>query len=116
MKPHFGCPVKATANVMAGKWKVLILWQLSFASRRFAEIRKLLPGVSEKVLTAQLRDLERDGVISRTSSTTNPPQVTYSLTPAGNELVTVMEAMCDWGTRNLGVAPNLPRHSSISAV
>ncbi len=65
MKDYFGCPVKATSNVMAGKWKVLIVWHLSFGSRRFAEIRDLLPGVSEKVLTSQLRELEHDGVIRR---------------------------------------------------
>ena len=60
MKNHFGCPVQATSNVFAGKWKVLIVWHLGFGSRRFAEIRDLLPGVSEKVLAAQLRELEHD--------------------------------------------------------
>jgi DNA-binding HxlR family transcriptional regulator len=56
MKDNFGCPVQGTANVIAGKWKVLIVWHLSFGSRRFAEIRDWLPGVSEKVLTAQLKE------------------------------------------------------------
>ena len=55
MKNHFGCPVQATSHVLAGKWKVLIVWHLSFASHRFAELRDLLPGIIEKVLTAQLR-------------------------------------------------------------
>jgi DNA-binding HxlR family transcriptional regulator len=109
MKNHFGCPVQATSNVMAGKWKVLIVWHLSFGSRRFAEIRDLLPGVSEKVLAAQLRELERDKVIKRLSAETVPPRVDYSLSDAGQELVPVMEAMCSWGTKHLGVAPNLPR-------
>ena len=63
MKNHFGCPVQATSNVFSGKWKVLIVWQLSFGSRRFAQLRDILPGVSEKVLTAQLRALEADGVV-----------------------------------------------------
>lgn len=110
MKDHFGCPVQATSNVFAGKWKVLIVWHLSFGSRRFAEIRDLLPGVTEKVLTSQLRELERDGVISRRSTQTVPPHVDYSLTDAGNELIPVMEAMCSWGTKHLGVPPNLPRN------
>lgn len=110
MKDHFGCPVQATSNVFAGKWKVLIVWHLSFGSRRFAEIRDLLPGVTEKVLTSQLRELERDGVINRRSAQTVPPHVDYSLTDAGNELIPVMEAMCSWGTRHLGVQPNLPRN------
>jgi DNA-binding HxlR family transcriptional regulator len=109
MKDHFGCPVQATSNVFAGKWKVLIVWHLSFGSRRFAEIRDLLPGVTEKVLTSQLRELERDGVINRRCAQTVPPHVDYSLTDAGNELIPVMEAMCSWGTKHLGVPPNLPR-------
>ena len=83
MKRHFGCPVQATSNVLAGKWKVLIVWHLSFGPRRFAEIRNLLPGVSEKVLTAQLRDLERDKVIKRLSANTVPPRVDYTLSDAG---------------------------------
>lgn len=61
MKTNFGCPVQGTINVLSGKWKVLVVWHLGFMPRRFAEMRKLLPGVSEKVLTAQLRQLEKDG-------------------------------------------------------
>jgi DNA-binding HxlR family transcriptional regulator len=112
MKNHFGCPVQATSNVLAGKWKVLIVWHLSFATKRFAEIRDLLPGVSEKVLAAQLRELERDGVIKRLSAGTVPPRVDYTLTPAGDELIPVMEAMCGWATKHLGVAPTIPRTGS----
>lgn len=115
MKNHFGCPVQATSNVLAGKWKVLIVWHLSFGSRRFAEIRDLLPGVSEKVLTAQLRQLERDGVIKRQSAKTVPPRVDYRLSDAGNDLIPVMEAMCGWGTKHLGVPPSLPRIGAKSA-
>ena len=111
MKKHFGCPVQATSNAMAGKWKVLILWHLSLSSRRFSELRNLLPGVSEKVLTAQLRELERDGIVTRISADTVPPRVDYQLGPAGEELVPIMQAMCDWGSRHLGVAPTLPKPS-----
>jgi hypothetical protein len=64
MKPHRGCPVQATINALSGKWKVQAVWRLSFGPLRFAELRNLLQGVSEKVLTAQLRELERDGVVS----------------------------------------------------
>jgi DNA-binding HxlR family transcriptional regulator len=109
MKKHFGCPVQATSNVLAGKWKILIVWHLSFGQRRFAEIRDLLPGVSEKVLTAQLRDLERDGIIRRIAAEIMPRRVDYMLSDAGEELVPVMEAMCSWGTRHLGIEPNLGR-------
>jgi DNA-binding HxlR family transcriptional regulator len=76
--------------------------------RRFAELRDLLPGVSEKVLTAQLRQLEKDGVIQRKIKSSVPPQVTYYLTKAGEDLITLMADMCHWGTRHLGIPPNLP--------
>jgi len=115
MKNHFGCPVQATSNVIAGKWKVLIVWHLSFGSHRFAEIRDLLPGVSEKVLTAQLRELERDGVLRRLVTETVPPRVDYMLSDAGSELIPVMEAMCGWGTKHLGVPPSIPRMAAKSA-
>ena len=107
MKDNFGCPVQATANVMAGKWKVMIVWHLSFGTRRFAEIRDFLPGVSEKVLTAQLRELQHDGVIERMVTPTVPPRVDYRLTdPRGKELVAVMETMCAWSMKHLGITPN----------
>ncbi len=76
MKNHFGCPVQGTINVLSGKWKVLVVWHLGFQPRRFAELRDLLPGVSEKVLAAQLRELEKDGVIQRKIKSSVPPQVT----------------------------------------
>jgi DNA-binding HxlR family transcriptional regulator len=109
MKDHYGCPVKATSNVIAGKWKVLIVWHLSFGSRRFAELRNLLPGVSEKVLAAQLRQLEQDGVVRRIDARTSPPRVDYMLTESGKDLIPLMQAMCDWGSRHFGLTPNLPR-------
>jgi DNA-binding HxlR family transcriptional regulator len=109
MKSNFGCPVQGTANVISGKWKVLIVWHLSFSSRRFAQLRDMLPGVSEKVLTAQLKELEHDGVIRRLATKTAPPQVTYVLSDAGNELISVMEAMCAWGIKHLGIPPRWPR-------
>jgi DNA-binding HxlR family transcriptional regulator len=113
MKDHFGCPIQATSNVLAGKWKVLIVWHLSFRPRRFAGIRDMLEGVSEKVLAAQLRQLERDGIVNRLVSQDIPPHVQYSLTPAGEELVPVMESMCGWGVKHLGVAPKWPREAPV---
>jgi DNA-binding HxlR family transcriptional regulator len=108
MKEHFGCPVQATANTIAGKWKVLIVWNLSFRPRRFSELRALLPGVSEKVLTSQLRELARDFIVKRHDTGQIPPRVDYSLTPAGKELIAIMEAMCLWGSEHLGVPSTLP--------
>jgi len=103
MKEHFGCPVQATSNVLSGKWKVLIVWKLSSSSHRFAELRDRLPGVSEKVLTSQLRELERDGIVRRIVTASVPPRVDYMLAPAGKELAPIMKAMCDWATKHLGV-------------
>jgi DNA-binding HxlR family transcriptional regulator len=113
-KPYFGCPIKATTDTLAGKWKVLIVWHLSFGTRRFAELRDLLPGVSEKVLTEQLRQLETDGIVSRTAAGTAQPRVEYALTAAGAELIPIMEKMCAWAASHLGVLPNLPRPVAVA--
>jgi len=108
MKDHHGCPVQGTINVLSGKWKVLVVWHLGFGPRRFAELRNLIRGISEKVLTAQLRELESDGVVRRRVKASNPPQVTYFLSKAGDELIPMMSELCHWGTRHLGIPPNLP--------
>jgi DNA-binding HxlR family transcriptional regulator len=110
VKNHYGCPVQGTINVVSGKWKVIAIWHLGFGPRRFAELRKLLPGISEKVLTSQLRQLETDGIVHRQVTPASPPQVTYSLTGAGEELIEPMSVLCSWGTRHLGIASNLPRN------
>jgi DNA-binding HxlR family transcriptional regulator len=116
MKEHYGCPVQATSNVISGKWKVLLLWHLSFRAYRFSELRELLTGVSEKVLTAQLRELEGDGLVVRTSAETVPPRVDYRLSVAGEELIPVMERMCQWAQAHLGVCPTFrPRGDEAEA-
>ena len=109
MKDHHGCPVQASINVLSGKWKVQILWHLSFGPRRFAQIRRKIPKISDKVLTAQLRQLESDGVIARQASASVPPQVSYSLNREGEKLVPLMESLCAWGSAHFGIKPNLPR-------
>jgi DNA-binding HxlR family transcriptional regulator len=110
VKNHFGCPVQGTINVVSGKWKVLAIWHLGFSAKRFAELRKLLPGISEKVLTAQLRQLEADGIVQRKVTHASPPRVTYSLSRAGEQLIKPLSALCAWGTQHLGIPPNLPRY------
>jgi DNA-binding HxlR family transcriptional regulator len=109
MKDAHGCPVQATINVLSGKWKVQILWHLSFATTRFAQLRNKLKGISEKVLTDQLRQLESDAVIERSVIDSVPPAVTYSLSKQGQKLVPVMEELCDWGCDHFDTKPNLPR-------
>jgi DNA-binding HxlR family transcriptional regulator len=116
MKAHHGCPIQATSNAISGKWKVRILWHLSFQAYRFSELRELLHGVSEKVLTAQLRELESDGLVLRRSAHTVPPRVEYRLSPAGEDLIPIMERMCEWAGVHLGVLPNLrPRQGERAA-
>lgn len=108
MKKHFGCPVQATTNALAGKWKVQIVWHLAYGPLRFGELRRRLAKVSEKVLTAQLRELEAEHIVARAASGTLPLQVTYSLNSAGVELLPALEMLCSWGTRHLGVPSQLP--------
>ena len=115
MKGNFLCPVRATANVFAAKWKVEIVWHLSYEPKRFGELRRMLEGVSEKVLTAQLRELESDGVVARSVVGVAPSQVTYRLTAAGDELLPAMELMCGWGKTYLGVEPTLPPRPALVA-
>jgi DNA-binding HxlR family transcriptional regulator len=114
MRAHHGCPVQAAINVLSGKWKVQAVWRLSFGALRFAELRDLLRGVSEKVLTAQLRELEKDGVINRAAVRSSPPKVTYSLSPSGQTLIPLLEGLCDWGSKQFGIKPNLPRPARTS--
>lgn len=77
---------QATINVLAGKWKVMILWHLSFGPKRFDELRDVIPDVTEKVLTGQLRQLEADGVIGRRKTADVPPRVTYFLSRSGQKV------------------------------
>jgi DNA-binding HxlR family transcriptional regulator len=107
MKAKQGCPVQATVAVMRGKWKVSILWNLAFGPKRFAELTRRLANISEKVLTAQLRQLERDGVVSRAVTADIPPKVSYSLTAAGMDLVRLMHGLCEWGSEHFGIQPTM---------
>jgi DNA-binding HxlR family transcriptional regulator len=109
MKDHHGCPVQASINVLSGKWKVQILWHLSFGPRRFAQLHKKLAKISEKVLSDQLRQLAADGILTRQATPSVPPQVTYSLSREGQKLVPLMESLCDWGSAHFGMKPSLPR-------
>ena len=96
-----GCPVEITLHVIGGRWKVLILWYLKEKFRRFSELKRLMPGVTQKMLTQQLRELERDGLVHRKVYAQVPPKVEYSLSPIGQTLVPVLMAMTQWGTQYL---------------
>jgi len=88
--------------MIGGRWKVPILYHCAGGPRRFSELRRMLGACTQKMLTQQLRELERDGVVNRKVYRQVPPKVEYSLTPAGRSLLPVVEAMCAWGKRRGG--------------
>jgi DNA-binding HxlR family transcriptional regulator len=91
------CPADATLELIGGRWKVPILWELFQGKRRFSELRRLLRGAcGQKVLTQHLREMERDGLVKRKIYAQVPPKVEYSLTPAGKSLKPVVDAMVKW--------------------
>jgi DNA-binding HxlR family transcriptional regulator len=96
------CPAELTLAVIGGRWKVLILYQLFQGVKRFSELQRALPGVTQKMLTQQLREMERDGIVQRTVYPQVPPKVEYRLTPRGETLKPVVQAMCKWGMQQPG--------------
>lgn len=93
------CPIEMTLTLISNRWKVLILWDLLDGVKRFGELKNLLGGVSQKVLTANLRQMEEAGLLTRTAYAEVPPRVEYALTETGRSLRPVLEAMLEWGTR-----------------
>lgn len=91
------CPVTVTQNVLMGKWKLAILWIIGQKTRRFNELQRLMPNISRGVLTQQLRELERDGLVNREVYREVPPKVEYSLTELGKSFIPVMMQIMEWG-------------------
>lgn len=98
---EFKCPVAAMIEMIGGKWKPIILFCLSSGTRRFGEIAVRIPTISRKVLTEQLKELERDGLIERKQYKEIPPRVDYSLTALGISLSPVLSAMERWGNEHI---------------
>lgn len=92
------CPVATTVQLIGSKWKLLILRNLFMRPWRFNELRKDLEGISQKVLTDSLRALEEDGIITRTVYPEVPPRVEYALSPLGQSIKPILDAMEEWGT------------------
>jgi DNA-binding HxlR family transcriptional regulator len=97
MKAEPWCPVRATIDVIGGKWKPMILLQLKDGPRRFNELRRRLPHVTQRMMTLQLRQLEKDGIIDRKDFCENPPHVEYSFTAKGLSLGMILGEMEHWG-------------------
>jgi DNA-binding HxlR family transcriptional regulator len=120
MKETTSCPVTTALTVIGGKWKVIILWHLQGRVRRFGELQKSIAGISQKMLTQELRDLEESGLVFRKVYPVVPPRVEYSLTEFGRSLAPVLEQLCEWGTafqRRLADEEAAgPTHSSVESM
>ena len=101
-KTFTDCPVEYTAVLIANKWKIIILRELLTGTKRYNEMTRSVVGISSKVLTENLRDLEKDGIISRVVYPEVPPKVEYSLTEKGEDLREVIEAMKQFGLKYKG--------------
>lgn len=98
MKPNLDwCPVEFTIGIVGGKWKPRILLELRLGPRRFNDLRRALPAITQRILTMQLRALEADGIIDRRDYCENPPRVEYRFTVIGETLGPALEAMENWG-------------------
>ena len=97
----FTCPVEATLSLIGGKYKAIILWHLMNHTMRYSELHKMMPKATDKMLTQQLRELEKDGLIARKVYPVVPPKTEYSLTDFGKTLFPILDAMCDWGKNYL---------------
>ncbi len=95
------CSVEITLKVIGGRWKVLILRELFLGVKRFGELHRALQGITQKMLTQQLRELEHDGIVDRHVYLQVPPKVEYSLTPLGETLKPILDSMHEWGLKYL---------------
>jgi DNA-binding HxlR family transcriptional regulator len=94
---EYNCPFEVSIDIMDGKWKLYILWHLRQKTRRFSELKRRIPGITQKMLTQKLRELEQERIITRKVYAEVPPRVEYSLTRFGNELEPIMEMLLEWG-------------------
>jgi DNA-binding HxlR family transcriptional regulator len=99
-KQAYDCGLDYALAVVGGKWKAIVLWQLAPAPRRFGELRRLVTGISEKMLIQQLRELERDGIVARKDFQEIPPRVEYSVTSFGLSLGEALKPLCEWGGKH----------------
>ncbi|KAB2489478.1 winged helix-turn-helix transcriptional regulator [Priestia endophytica] len=94
----FNCEKELTLSIIGGKWKMLILWHLGKeGTKRFGELKSLMPGITQRMLVSQLRELEEDLIVNRKVYPVVPPKVEYSLTEQGRSLMPILESMYEWG-------------------
>lgn len=98
---HSDCPLERTLQMIVGKWKTVLIWHLGSGKKRYGELRKLIPNVSEKMLIQSLRKLEEDELVVRKSYLEVPPKVEYSLSRKGKSLAPLICALNTWGKKHL---------------
>jgi DNA-binding HxlR family transcriptional regulator len=98
---EYRCGLAPALAVIGGKWKALILWEIAIQPRRFGELRRLVPGISEKMLIQQLREMEADGFVHREAFLEVPPRVEYSVTELGASLNAALIPLCAWGEEHM---------------
>ena len=95
------CPVRRSLTVLGGKWSLVIIFQIGDRTLRFAELRRHIPGISEKMLSNQLQMLTEKGIVNRKSYNVVPPKVEYTLTKSGKELLPILDQIAEFGLKNL---------------
>jgi DNA-binding HxlR family transcriptional regulator len=95
------CPIEELMDMIGGRWKVFILWELIQNPRRSSELRKSIPPITQKVFTEQIRDLGESGLVKRTIYPTVPPRVEYEATELGQSLREILKSMCHWSSENM---------------
>ncbi|MED0771576.1 winged helix-turn-helix transcriptional regulator [Bacillus siamensis] len=111
LKKKYNISVEATLEVIGGKWKCVILCHLMRGKKRTSELKRLMPDITQKMLTQQLRELEADGVINRIVYNQVPPKVEYELSEYGHSLERILNALCDWGAMHIS-----KRYGEVSSV
>ena len=109
--PRKGCAATIALNIIEGKWKPYIIYQLQFETRRFNELKKMIPTITQRMLTRSLRELEKDGVVERIVYPEIPPRVEYLLTPLGLGLEGVFSVLSNWGKSYLAHQPVINEES-----
>ena len=99
----YSWPIEATLDVIGGKWKPLVIYQLKDGTLRFNQImNKVQPRITQRMLTKELRELEKDGLVDRKVYAQVPPKVEYSLTEKAQSLIPILDQLCDWGSEHMG--------------
>ncbi|MET3941953.1 DNA-binding HxlR family transcriptional regulator [Paenibacillus sp. PvP094] len=100
-KHSYDCGINKVQRIVGGKWKLSLLWYISEETRRFGDIKRALPDITQSMLTKQLRELENDGLLHREVYKEVPPRVEYTLTNLGQRFLPILKSMSEWGDSNL---------------